>query len=212
MRGEVFKTRTINIAFVCLSAVCCLAPMNTYAIVVGRAGTTYPIIEKDAMSELMHRVRQVDWKKQFAGLKQEARDFQPQALPNLPRAARDRSFLVDPTYTLKRDIPDGKGGILYAKGYTFNPLDYVSLPDVLVFMDGSDPHQVQWFQKSVWSKYGNVDVFLTGGGYEQVERELRRPVFYAVVRVVKRFRITAVPSVLYQRGKLLEVDEFEIKK
>ena len=184
----------------------------SYATVVGQVGATYPIAEKDALTELKTKVRQVDWKKQFSGLKREARSFEPQDLKNLPKARHDRAFMVDPTYTLKSDIPDGKGGVLYPKGYTFNPLDYVSLPDVLVFIDGSDKKQVQWFQKSAWATYGNVEVLLTGGSYVEMEEKLGRTVFYAPAKVVKRFHITSVPSVLYQRGKLLEVDQFEIKK
>ena len=185
--------------------------METSVTVVGRAGAVYPIAEKDALSELMQKVRQVDWKRQFSGLGQSVQAFQPSDLARLPRARHDRTFMVDPTYTLPFDIPDGKGGILYPKGYTFNPLDYVSLPDVLVFIDGADKRQLEWFQNSPYAKAPNVMLLLTGGSYPEVEKKLQRPVFYAPEKVTKRFRIKAVPSVLYQRGKLLEVKEFEIK-
>ncbi len=186
--------------------------MEDSVTVVGRTGATYPIAEQDAMTELMRKVRQVDWKRQFADIGQSVRAFQPPDLARLPRAKHDRTFMVDPTYTLPFDIPDGKGGILYPKGYTFNPLDYVSLPDVLVFIDGADRRQLEWFQKSPYAKTPNVMLLLTGGNYPDVERKLQRPVFYAPEKITKRFRIEAVPSVLYQKGKFLEVKEFEIKK
>ena len=208
------KTVITIVAFVCLSVGCCLMPASVEAsiVVVGRAGAVYPIAEKDALSELMQRVRQVDWKRQFSDIRQSVRAFQPQDLARLPRARHDRTFMVDPTYTLPFDIPDGKSGILYPKGYTFNPLDYVSLPDILVFVDGADRRQLEWFQKSSYAKTPNVMLLLTGGNYPEVERKLQRPVFYAPEKVTKRFKIKAVPSVLYQRGKFLEVKEFEIKK
>ena len=185
--------------------------METSVTVVGRAGAVYPIAENDALTELMQKVRHVDWKRQFTDIRRSVRAFQPPDLANLPRARHDRTFMVDPTYTLLFDIPDGKGGILYPKGYTFNPLDYVSLPDILVFIDGADMKQLEWFQKSPYAKAPNVMLLLTGGSYPKVEQTLQRPVFYAPERIKKRFRIEAVPSVLYQRGKLLEVKEFEIK-
>ena len=187
------------------------SPMEPSVTVVGRAGAVYPIAEKDALSELMQRVRQVEWKKQFSGIRQSVRAFQPTDLARLPRVRHDRIFMVDPTYTLPFDIPDGKGGILYPKDYTFNPLDYVSLPDVLVFIDGADKRQLEWFQKSPYAKAPNVMLLLTGGSYPEVEKKLQRPVFYAPEKITKRFKIEAVPSVLYQKGEFLEVKEFEIK-
>ncbi len=200
--------------FICLATGCFFMPVQLEAsvMVVGRAEATYPIAEKDALSELMRRVRQVDWNRQFAGIKQSVRTFQPPDLARLPRAKHDRMFMVDPTYTLPFDIPDGKGGILYPKGYTFNPLDYVSPPDVLVFIDGADKLQLAWFQKSPYAKAPNVMLLLTGGSYQEAEKKLWRPVFYAPEKITKRFRIKAVPAVLYQEGKFLEVKEFEVRK
>ena len=179
--------------------------------VVGRAGATYPIAEKDALSELMQKIRQVDWKKQFSGLKQSALSFEPPDLARLPRAKRDRTFSVDPTYTLPFNIPDGKGGILYPKGYTFNPLDYVGLPDVFVFFDGGDKKQVEWFMRSPYAKESNVMIFLAGGSYLQLAKKLHRPIFYTTDQIARRFKLKAVPSVLFQQGKFLEVKEFEIE-
>ena len=202
------------VVFICLAIGCLFIPVRLEASVtiVGRAGAIYPIAEKDALSELMQRVSQVDWNKQFSVIRKSVRAFQPPDLARLPRARHDRTFMVNPTYTLPFDIPDGKGGILYPKGYTFNPLDYVSLPDILVFIDGADRRQLEWFQKSPYAKAPNVMLLLTGGNYPKVEKTLQRPVFYAPEKITKRFKIEAVPSVLYQRGKLLEIKEFEIKK
>ena len=200
--------------FVCLATGCLMSasPLEASITVVGRAGAIYPIAEQDALNELMQKVKRVDWKRQFSEIEQSVQAFRPPDLARLPRAKHDRTFMVDPTYILPFDIPDGKGGILYPKGFTFNPLDYVSLPDILVFIDGADKRQLEWFQKSPYAKSPNVMVLLTSGNYPEVERKLQRPVFYAPEKITKRFRIEAVPSVLYQRGKLLEVKEFEIKK
>ena len=203
--------------FACIAVGCFISapleasPLEASITVVGRAGATYTIAEQDAMTELLQKVRHVDWKRQFLDIRQSVRTFQPSDLARLPRARHDRTFIVDPTYTLPFYIPDGKGGILYPKGYTFNPLDYVSLPDILVFIDGADMKQLEWFQKSSYAKAPNVMLLLTGGSYPEVEKKFQRLVFYAPEKITKRFRIKAVPSVLYQKGKFLEVREFEIK-
>ena len=210
------KAKTMTIVFLLLAAAFLAASRfvsSAYAIVVGRAGATYPVIERDAMSDLMERVRQVDWKRWMSGLRHDVETYLLLDLPEekLPRARHDTAFMVDPTYTLPFDIPDGKGGILYPKGYTFNPLDYVSLPGAIVFIDGADRKQVLWFKKSPYAKSGVVILLLTGGSYMKVERELERPVFYANERIVKRFRVTALPAIVFQRGKLLEVSEIKIE-
>ena len=56
-------------------------------------------------------------------------------------ARKERTFLVDMTYTLDRDIADEKGNVVYPKGYTFNPLDYITYPGTLVILDGNSPTQ-----------------------------------------------------------------------
>ena len=41
------------------------------------------------------------------------------------------------TYTTEIDVPDGKGGILYPKGYTFNPLEYLTYSKTIIVINGS---------------------------------------------------------------------------
>ena len=67
-------------------------------------------------------------------------------------ARKDRTFLVDMTYTLERDIRDDKGNIVYPAGYAFNPLSYVSYPRTLVILNGKRPEQIRWFEESPYAK------------------------------------------------------------
>jgi conjugal transfer pilus assembly protein TraW len=110
---------------------------------LGTFGATYSIVEKDALEEIRDKARTTNWERAFSRemWEKKLRAYRPSELKALPRAERENVFTVDLTYTLDFDIPDGKGGILYPKGYTFNPLDYVSFPNTLVFIDGSDPIQ-----------------------------------------------------------------------
>lgn len=182
-----------------------------YASVIGSAGAVYRIAERDALEELQERVRQVDWNRHFERLRKSLKSFRPENLHPLPKAREDRAFPVDLTYTLDFDIPDGKGGILYPKGYTFNPLDYVGFPNVLVFIDGKDGKQVEWFRRSEYAKDPRVMLLLTGGNYDSLSGRLQRPVYYATRQIVERFRIQAAPSVIYQQGRFMEVKEIGIK-
>ena len=100
----------------------------SFARHLGTVGNVYPVVEPDALAEIRTAAARVDWEKIIDGQQKLAmiKNFRPRDLHPLPAAKADKSFLVDMTYTLDADIPDGKGGVLYPKGFTFNPLDNFS--------------------------------------------------------------------------------------
>jgi conjugal transfer pilus assembly protein TraW len=176
---------------------------------LGVVGRTWPIAETDALTEIEARARQVDWNKIID--KKKVENFQgPPDRVSLPRAKRNRSFPVDLTYTTDIDVPDGKGGILYPKGYTFNPLDYVTYPKTIVVIDGSDPEQVKWLAVSEYATRLDVTLLLIEGRYGPVAKRVKRPVFYANRKIIDRFGLKAVPSIIRQKGRLMEVTEFAL--
>ena len=119
---------------------------------------------------------------------------------------------MDLTYTLDQDIPDGKGGVLYPKGYTFNPLDYAGLRSVIVVINGSDPSQVNWFKNSIYFEDFKTRLILSDGSYYDLSEKFKRPVFYLMEPMANRFQLKAVPSVVSQKGRYLEVSEIYISK
>ena len=186
-----------------------LGASSVHAKVIGTYGTTYRITERDALAEIEERARQVDWNKVLD--KHKVENYQgPPDKASLPRAKRNRSFPVDMTYTTEIDVPDGKGGILYPKGYTFNPLDYVTYPKTLVVIDGTDPEQVKWFAASEYDKRLDVTLLLTEGSFGNVSKWISRPLFYADRKMIERLKLKAVPSVIKQKGRLMEVTELEV--
>ncbi|MHB8057071.1 MAG: hypothetical protein ACYDHC_04155 [Desulfuromonadaceae bacterium] len=179
---------------------------SVQAKVIGTYGTTYRITERDALTEIEERARQVDWNKVLD--KRKVENYQgPPDKASLPRAKRNRILLVDMTYTTEIDVPDGKGGILYPKGYTFNPLDYVTYPKTLVIINGTDPDQVKWFTASEYDKRLDVTLLLTEGNFGTVSKRISRPLFYADRKIVDRLKLKSVPSVIKQKGRLMEVTE-----
>jgi len=114
------------------------------------------------------------------------------------------------TYTLQMDVPDGKGGVLYPKGYTFNPLDYITFARTLVVINGSDPEQVKWFAASEYRGRIDVMLLLTEGPYRSLGKKLDSPMFYADSLLIERLRLAAVPSTVRQEGKVMVVHEYGI--
>lgn len=180
---------------------------------LGTFGATYPVMEKDAIEEIKENASKTDWSKHFNKKKiQEAvKGYRPDHIARLPRATHDRTFKVDMSYTLDFDIPDGKGGILYPKGYTFNPLDYVEFPNVLVVIDASDKEQVTWLTSSRYVKDYRTTLLITDGGFWDLSHNLKRPVFYAARQIVERLQLKAVPSVIRQSGRYMEINEIAIR-
>ena len=140
------------------------------------------------------------------------RHFRPDNIQLLPPAKTDKIFQVDMTYTLGNDIPDGKGGVLYPKGYAFNPLDYVNLTSILVVINSEDKRQVEWFKSSPYGSDYHTRLLLSGGNYYALAEQLKRPVFYLMDDVAERLHLAAVPSVIRQNGKKLEVMEVPIRE
>lgn len=207
--GEFVRFQTILIiaVFICISSV-----HASFARHLDTVGNVYPVVEPDALAEIRAAAERVDWEKVIDPQKKLAmiKDFRPRDLHPLPAAKADRSFLVDMTYTLDADIPDGKGGVLYSKGFAFNPLDYVKLTSLLVVIDAGDQQQIQWFKSSPYVEDYRTRLILSGGDYYDLAQELDRPVFYLVDTVARRLQLAAVPSVIRQQDNMLQVREVRV--
>ncbi len=179
---------------------------------LGVMGQIYPIAELDALHEIRIKAAGIDWGKMIQSPEnlKKLKNYRPKDVPKLPRAIHNRTFLVDMTYTLDFDIPNGKGGILYPAGYTFNPLDYIDYPRTLVVFDADDSEQMQWMETSGYAKDLNTRLLITDGTYFEVRSRIKRHVFFAMPAIVKRFQLQAVPSVIRQKGDKMEVKEIAI--
>ena len=113
---------------------------------LGIVGRTFPIVEPDLLAELRESSSRFEQSREE--LLARIKNYQPANLHPLPRAAADRTFLVDMRYVLDRDLTDAHGNIIYPKGYSFNPLEYITLPITLVVLDGKSLDQLNWFIRS----------------------------------------------------------------
>jgi conjugal transfer pilus assembly protein TraW len=178
---------------------------------LGTFGNTYPIAEKNAIEEMKKKAAQTDWSKHLDKEKQAkaVKNFRPQNLRSLPRVTDPETFLVDMTYSLEFDIIDQRGVLIYPKGFTFNPLDYMDYPRTLVFIDGSDKDQVQWLKSSEY--VGTAMILVTDGVFWDVRKELNRHVYYATNQIIDRLGVKAVPSIAYQSGRYMEIKEVDVE-
>lgn len=209
--------RTICLALLnCGSCLFLFLSVNlSFATNLGTFGATYTIEERDAYAELKLKAASVDFakhinKKKLANQVEKYRPSDIALVKDIPPARKDASYIVDMTYTLVHDIPDGQGGTLYPAGYSFNPLDYIMYPNTLVIINGLSPKQLVWFRNSEHFKDYRVKLLITDGPYRELARSLKRPVYYASKKIIDVFQVRAVPSVIRQKGNMIEVTEIYV--
>lgn len=172
-------------------------------------GRTWPIAEPDALAEIEARAaRQPPSIAERFGPREGWSAMKSAALGV---AAVDRRRTVIPFHTLDFEIrlPDGK--LLYPKGYTFNPLAYVSLPQRLVVVH---PRDIGW----AIMQARPIDWILLAGGETAstdpiaLGEKVGRPLFILEERIRDRLGLTVAPVIVEQVGQKLELQEFETER
>ena len=180
---------------------------------LGTYGATYPIMEGDAIAQMKKAIAGYDWEKFKRKQREEINNYKPKDLVDLPTVREDKVFKVDMTGTIKEDIVGKDGEVIYPKGYRYNPMEYVFMRRIIVFVNGKDEKQIEWYKKSPYPTDMRTMLLITDGSYLNVRKKLKAlTVYYANKEIIERMGIKAVPSVAVQKGTELEVREYALKK
>ncbi len=167
----------------------------SFSETVGITGKVYPIEEKDAYEEILQRAQKIKWSMIERKFKETVKDNLVVNY-NLRKAKDDRIFYVDPTYTLPVDMVDAEGRIIYPKGFTFNPLDYVVFREKLVFINGNSVDEINWLKKQPLLYDYNTLVIVTSGDVFKVSSLLNKVAYRANDRIIERFKIQSTPTIV----------------
>jgi len=185
--------------------------------IVEESGKTYPIKEKNIVElfkkhfeENKNKIKKkldIEQKK----LKTKIKNYKPKDLTiKLFPATKDRVFFVDPSYTVKDNMYDAEGKILYKKGFKFNPLHYVSLTERYVVIDFNRKEEREWLKNKGLDKDITLRILITNGSVFDAVKFFRREVFFLNDSITERFKLSATPSIVEQDGDRLKVYEYEI--
>lgn len=164
-------------------------------------GSTWPIAERDALVEIEAAAQGKSVSIDDFG---DSDDWSATASPLLPEAARHRIRDVVPFFALPFDIPDKDGNVLYPKGFTFNPLEHLTLPGALWIVR---EHHIDWaFERA---DVGDM-VILSGGNALKESNRRGMPVYVLQDALAKRLDLAVAPSRVWQDGAVLKVEEFLI--
>ena len=175
----------------------------------GVQGTTYPVIEESLLEHLQHQLSALPSETlQLKQLEVQERVKQsvlnPTAVQGLHKANIFRTFTFDPSITLDKDILDPHGNLIAAKGSTVNPLTTVQLKSSLLIFDGTDPEQVTWaVEHGDHTKW----ILINGRPIDLMKEHDRAVHFDQGGAICRHFKIMAVPAIVCQKGRLLEIEE-----
>lgn len=192
----------------------CLLAVSACAEDLGTIGPTYEISERDLLKVIQDRFRRMEKTGELARMQEDYKRRvvdaieQPKAVAGILSAQTARTFYIDPTWTLDRNVVDEKGNILYAAGTRINPFDFDRLTKALLFFDGRDKRQVAFAKRFMAESKLPVKPILIAGAPLKLMREWKREVFYDQGGALsKRFSIAQSPALVSQEGKRLRVDE-----
>lgn len=178
------------------------AATNASSSTIGR---TWPIAERDALEEIEAKVATLP-RAMSKAYGPRSRWSALKAAP-LGVASADRVRSVVPFYTLEFDIklPDGK--LLYPKGFTFNPLTYVQMPQRLVVVH---PRDLGWALKVARP---SDFILLTALGTQNgdaidLSEKTGRAIYILEERVKERLGLIVAPVIVAQAGSKLILTEY----
>lgn len=177
----------------------------------GIRGNVFNIAETSILEEIMEKLEIAQKDGTLGKLQTEfnekvkARVLRPLPVLNLKKAAVDRSWTYNPSYTQETDIIDDKGSVIVAAGTTVNALDKLKWGEPLIIIDGEDKSQVKWARV----KQGKI--VLTNGAPLELGNQLNRPVYFDQGGIFcHRFKIESLPAIIEQEGRLLRISEVKL--
>lgn len=170
-------------------------------------GTMYEIEEPNMIALIKERLANHDWEADVERIKKGI--YETKSSVALPTAIKDVTYFVDPTITVKQNIPATEGRFIARKGQRVNPLEYMTLSKDYVIFDPSDLSQKayvkEYLRKKPYSSLIVTQFPSNSKSMAELENLFKRPIKELNKLIVKRFELKEVPSIVSQEGMLLKV-------
>lgn len=191
-------------------------PQTSFAKDFGVYGTVFEIKEEGFLVMIQRKLKLIDIEEENKKMLEIAKNkvIEPEAVNGIRSTTEGRSFIYDPSYTLKEDIILPNGKLLHKAGTKVNPLNYVSLDKKLVFINGRDNGQVEWFKEQ--RKSLNITekdkLVLVAGKPIELGEKLNQEVYFDQAGVLtSKFGIRQVPAIVEQEHDKFRINEIKVK-
>ena len=185
---------------------------------LGVRGATWPVAEPDLLARIEARLIELERSGALARLEEEARANarrkleEPDPLPGIAPATKERSRLWDPAITVARDIRTPAGTLIAAAGTRVNPLERITLARDLLFVDGRREAEIAWALSHETESGRPAKIVLLAGRPLDLMRQHRRPFFFDQGgRLAARFGLRFTPSLVEQAGSQLRITEVPVE-
>lgn len=181
----------------------------------GTHGPVWDISEPSLLDVIKARLQEMEEAGDIARMQQEMQDTtrayvaRPRPVFGLVKAQEERSFEVDLTITVSRDLADHEGRVFARAGSVINPLHYSHFNKRIVFLDGDDPAQVA-FALQEGNELDTLLVLTNGAPLELMREHGRRFYFDQDAVMVNRFQIAALPSEVMRASDVMIVREVPV--
>lgn len=191
-------------------------PQRASARDFGAMGQTWGIAEPDLLQTIGGRLAAMEanggierMQRQLAA-RTEARVRRPEPVAGLSLAEEPRRWAHDPSIVVEADVRDQQGRLIAARGTRVNPLDFVTLRQSLIFLDGDDPEQVRW-ATGRWTAVEAKLILVGGSPFDLMQAHKRRFYFDQRGALTGKFGIAHVPAIVRPDGETLSVEEIVMK-
>ena len=181
----------------------------------GTHGPVWEIAEPNLLEVIQARLSAMDESGEFEVMREEMQDTtrayvnRPRPVLGLQPAEEARTYEVDLTITLERDLMDHRGQVFARAGTRINPLDYSHYNQRIVVFDGDNPDQVD-FALSDGNELDTLLVLTNGAPLELMRAHGRRFYFDQDGQITSRFQISRVPSVITRGNRVMLVEEVPV--
>lgn len=166
---------------------------------LGTHGKVYPIIEPDMEVQMMTTMKAPDFQDKVAEKLQES--FKVDIyIPDVKTSSKR-------TMTFSYEVPEDiiiNGTLLAEKGKILNLLDTVKFRSKYLFIKD---YQMPLFLKMEKADQNITAVIVSGDLAGIIERYPKSKIYMGSTGLVEKFSITGVPSLVYQQGKEMIVEE-----
>ncbi len=206
-----------------------LFSFSIHAKNLGVIAPTFPIAEMDMLDWIQARLKHLEQTGEMAKMEDKFKEQvkqsvkRPYPVEGITTTTSPSTFFVDPTLTLKEDITNEKGEVLFKKGFQINPFDATTWPNgsglppikltkQLAFLDGDDERQIAWAKAY---REQNPDVLikwiLTNGEPEKVFKALNERIYFDQQgNITRKLTIKHIPTLAKQDGKQWKMQEFNV--
>ncbi len=184
---------------------------------LGYYGATFPVEEESLIEQIRKLMKKIDWESK----KKAAVDNYWKKRTNtlLGTILENKTFYIDPTVRVQKDIINKAGVVLARAGTTINPLTAIHGAHLgLYVINPLDKRQLKWLD-SFMGKFDYRDQIIvteldSTRGWEhlsELRKRYKREVFLLERELVTKFALKSVPSKVSVEKGYLRIDEIGMR-